>query len=43
MKAGLLKRIEDLNPANNPWGNLTEYKEATLKPFDTYIMDEEEA
>ena len=43
MKAGLLKRIEDLNPANNPWGNLTEYKEATLKPFDTYIIDEEEA
>jgi len=42
MKAALLKRIEDLNPANNQWGYLEEYKEATLKPYDTYIMDEEE-
>ena len=41
VKAGLLKRIDDLDPANNKSGYLEEYKEATLPILDTYIMDEE--
>lgn len=42
VKAGLLKLINDLDPANNESGYLEEYKEATLPAIDTYIMDEEE-
>ena len=41
MKTALLKRIDDLNPANNPWGYLEEYKEATLKPYDTFEITED--
>ena len=35
-KQAVLERLDALDPANNEWGELEEYKEAVLPPYDTY-------
>ena len=41
MKTAVLKRIEELNPANCPLGYLGEYKEASLPPYYTFEITED--